>query len=171
MDNYVGEIRLFAGLRPPVDWKFCDGSACEITEYGSLYSIIGNTYGGDSATFNLPDLRGRVPVGVGDGPGSHDIALGEQGGTETVKLEIQNLPPHSHKVHVHAYDAAAADNNVKDRILAGANIYSNESFVNLMGDQAVVVGNSGGGLPHNNIMPVQALNFMICVNGIFPERP
>lgn len=171
MDNYVGEIRLFAGRRAPSGWALCDGSTIQIASNAMLYAIIGNTFGGNATTFNLPDLRGRVPVGSGYRDARY-FKLGDQGGVETVTLDSLHVPPHSHKTHVNAYSAASVDNHPKDRILGGGpNIYTADtSSLVQMGGGSVSVGPAGGSAPHTNIMPVQALNYMICVDGLFPDR-
>src|SRR6187431_1607468 len=89
---YVGEIRMFAGNFPPVGWMFCDGSSLPISENEVLFQLIGTTYGGDGeSTFNVPDLRGRLPLHMGG-----SFTLGETGGVETVTLTTQQIPSHSH---------------------------------------------------------------------------
>src|SRR5258708_1367191 len=89
---YVGEIRMFAGNFAPAGWMFCEGQLLPISEYETLFNLIGTTYGGDGqSTFALPDLRGRVPVHQGNG-----FTLAETGGVETVTLTIQTIPAHSH---------------------------------------------------------------------------
>lgn len=170
MDNTLGEIRLFAGKYPPSGWLFCDGSTVNVTEHSMLYALIGNTYGGDSTAFRLPDLRGRIPVGVGMIPGLSDVTipLGLNGGTENEVLKVEHLPVHSHNVVVNAYSAPAFDSDLKDEALGGANIYTNDSTLVAMAAGAVLVDSTGGGKSHTNVMPVQALNYMICVDGVFP---
>src|SRR5438132_5986014 len=89
---YVGEIRLFAGNFAPVGWMFCDGQTLPISENETLFQLIGTTYGGDGqSTFNLPDLRSRVPIHMGNG-----FSLAETGGVEEVTLTQAQIPAHSH---------------------------------------------------------------------------
>src|SRR6516164_9531207 len=89
---YVGEVRMFAGNFAPAGWMFCEGQLLPISEYETLFNLIGTTYGGDGqSTFALPDLRGRVPLHFGNG-----FTLAETGGVETVTLTISQIPAHSH---------------------------------------------------------------------------
>src|ERR1051326_1475358 len=93
---YIGEIRLFAGNFAPVGWLFCDGSTLPISQYDVLFNLIGTTYGGDGQnTFDLPDLRGRVPLHQGSNQASTYV-LGEEGGVESVTLTTQQIPQHTH---------------------------------------------------------------------------
>ena len=97
MDPFVGEIRLFAGNFAPMNWAFCDGSLLPIAEFEVLFNLIGTTYGGDGqSTFALPDLRGRVPIHQGQGPGLSNRTIGQTGGVEAVSVGPQQMPPHSH---------------------------------------------------------------------------
>jgi microcystin-dependent protein len=99
-DPYIGEISLFAGNFAPRSWAFCDGQLLPIAQNTALFSLLGTTYGGDGrTTFGLPDLRGRAAVHVGRGPGLSDWRWGEKGGTETVTLNLNQLPAHSHTVN------------------------------------------------------------------------
>src|SRR5512136_2572601 len=94
---YVGEIRMFAGNFAPQGWMFCEGQLLPISQYDALFNLIGTTYGGDGInTFALPDLRGRVIVGPGQGSGLSNYVLGQQGGVETVTLTTNQIPQHSH---------------------------------------------------------------------------
>src|SRR5262245_29652358 len=99
MDNYLGEIRLFAGNFAPRGWRFCDGGLLPIAENDALFNLLGTTYGGDGvSTFALPDLRGRVAIGQGTGPGLTNRPLGEPGGTESVTLVLGQCPAHTHQL-------------------------------------------------------------------------
>ena len=97
MEPFLAEIKMFAGNFSPRGWAFCNGQLMSINDNQALYSLLGTTYGGDGrTTFALPDLRGRVPIHPGHGPGLSDYALGEKGGTETVTLTQNQMPSHSH---------------------------------------------------------------------------
>ncbi|MEQ8580695.1 MAG: tail fiber protein [Marinoscillum sp.] len=97
MDEHIGVIKMFVGNFVPQDYLWCSGQTLEIAYYTSLYSIIGTTYGGDGrTTFKLPDLRGRMPIGAGQGPGLSTYSLGAMGGNETSQLELDQLPTHNH---------------------------------------------------------------------------
>src|SRR2546422_4925323 len=94
---YVGEIRMFAGNFAPAGWMFCEGQLLPISENETLFQLIGTTYGGDGqSTFALPDLRGRVPLHMGQGSGLSNRQLAENGGTESVTLTTQQLAGHTH---------------------------------------------------------------------------
>src|SRR4051812_16408638 len=95
---YVGEIRMFAGNFAPAGWAWCDGQPLPISENETLFQLIGTTYGGDGTqTFCLPDLQGRVPVHMGQGPGiAQNYVIGERAGVESVTLGVQHIPPHTH---------------------------------------------------------------------------
>ena len=96
MDPFLGEIKIFAGSFAPVNWLFCDGSVLNIAQYNALYALIGTTYGGNgSTTFAVPDLRGRLPIGLGTGPGLTPKPIGAKGGTETAGLVLPETPAHT----------------------------------------------------------------------------
>src|ERR1041385_2013183 len=115
---YVGEIRIFAGNFAPAGWMFCDGTTLPISENETLFQLIGTTYGGDGqSTFNLPDLRGRVPIHQGTGPFGTTYQMGEMGGVETVTLTTQQIPQHNH--------ALVATQNVGQQGTPGGNILAN----------------------------------------------
>jgi microcystin-dependent protein len=97
MEGYIGQILMWAGAFEPLNWAFCAGQTLQISMYQALYSVIGNIYGGNGqTTFNLPDLRGRMPVGAGAGPGLPTIQLGTRWGQPTQTLTLENLPSHNH---------------------------------------------------------------------------
>ena len=173
MDPYYGEIRMFAGNFAPRDWALCDGSLLTINEHSALYSLIGNRYGGDGrVSFALPDMRGRVPVHYGAGPGLTPRILGQRFGTEYEYLTPGQLPEHKHYVNANG----SPDNNVNNptgQVLAK----SPEGYWNFTADAATPVNlnslafsNTGGNQAHSNIMPCQVLNFIICINGLYPSR-
>lgn len=173
-DPYVGEIRLFAGTFAPANWAFCDGSLLSISQNTALFSLLGTTYGGNgTSTFALPDLRGRVPVHMGFGPGLSNYALGQQGGSENVTLTSQQLPTHTHTAK------CATTNNLGTQSSPAGNYWStdggaNTEAYNSASDNsamaASVVGPTGGSQPHNNMQPFQVVNYIIALNGIYPPR-
>src|SRR3954451_13550324 len=121
-EPYIGEIRLFAGNFAPLNWSFCDGSLRAIAQYDALFNLIGTTYGGDGQeTFALPDLRGRIPIHVGQGPGiSQNYQLGEQAGVETVTITAQTTPIHTHTLV--GSTANATDPNPAGNILSSSTV-------------------------------------------------
>ena len=181
----IANVTMFAGNFAPRGWAFCSGQLLAISSNSALFSLIGCTYGGDCRTsMALPDLRGRVPVGSNSnsaGPGLRPIQLGERGGAETTTLLTQNLPSHSHTVTVRVSDnpgsVAAATGNplgkfaVEDQTNQTVEVYDNSpaySQGNTLG--GVVVGNTGGNIPVNNLQPYLGINFIIALQGIFPSR-
>src|SRR5262245_42833413 len=113
MDSFIGSIILFAGNFAPRGWAFCQGQILSIAQNTALFSILGTTYGGNGqTTFALPDLRGRVPIGTGQGPGLSNIDLGEQSGSENVTLLASNMPPHTHDYIPAASQTGSSDSPV-----------------------------------------------------------
>jgi microcystin-dependent protein len=169
-DPYIGEIRMFAGNYAPQDWAFCDGQLLPISQYDTLFALIGTTYGGDGqTTFALPDLRGRLPIHLGSGPGLSPRQLGEPGGAETVVLTSPQLPVHSHVLYASTSPAGSSSpaGNVTATV-SGANIYGAGAPTVAMNAQSVAP--SGGSAPHDNVMPYLCLSFIIALYGIFPSQ-
>lgn len=169
MDNYIGEIRLFAGNFAPVGWALCNGQLLPISQYMALYSILGTTYGGDGRlNFALPDLRDRVPMHPGQGPGLSPRVLGERGGAAQVALSFQQLPAHGHSVNAAAVASSATPS--PDLLLApvagGQPAYHAGGQRDALDASAVLP--SGSGQPHNNLPPVLGLSFIIALQGNFP---
>lgn len=161
---YVGEIRMFAGNFAPAGWMFCEGQLLPISEYETLFNLIGTTYGGDGqSTFALPDLRGRIPLHFGNG-----FTLAETGGVETVTLTVAQIPAHSHPmlgsttVSTLQSPAGNVTGDTPNKIYrAGtANIVMNPN----------AVGSTGGSQPHNNFQPYLCVDFIISLFGIFPSQ-
>lgn len=179
MEGYISEIRLWAANFAPQYWLFCQGQILAISSNTALFSLLGTTYGGNgSTTFALPDLRGRVPVGVGAGPGLTSRSLGQQGGFESVTLTTTHMPAHTHTVAsalLKAQSGAANQKNPANAALAAAlqNIYSSAAPNTSMGANTVEVtlNSTGGSQAHENMPPFQGLNFIICVQGLYPSRP
>jgi microcystin-dependent protein len=166
---YIGEIMLFGGNFPPQGWAYCDGQLLQITQASALFALLGTTYGGDGrSTFGLPDLRGRIPVHMGTGPGLTPRAIGEQGGTEQVSLTSNQLPAHSHGLQVSSNEATT--NAPAGAVLADTNValYAAEAVGAVLSGAAVSA--AGGGQSHDNMMPYQAVHFCISLAGIFPSR-
>lgn len=164
---YVGEIQVFAGHKLPTGWLFCNGAQLPISEYEMLFNLIGTTYGGDGqSTFQVPDLRGRVPVHVGNG-----VLIGEAGGRETVTLTKDQLPRHSHLMigSVNPATRNTIEQNIPASMPAagtGSAYGSVEPFRPLQAGSVAPVGGDGA---HDNIQPYLCLTFMIAYLGIFPQ--
>jgi microcystin-dependent protein len=161
---YVGEIRMFAGNFAPAGWMFCEGQLLPISEYETLFNLIGTTYGGDGqSTFALPDLRGRIPVHQGSG-----FILAETGGVEEVTLTVQQIPAHSHGLLASAAPSTSnvPQGNVVAQPAQVSMFIEDVASVN-MNPRAVAV--TGGSQPHTNFQPYLCINFIISLFGIFPS--
>lgn len=193
METYMGTVMGWAPNFAPRGWAFCQGQILSIAQNSALFSLLGTTYGGNGqTTFALPDLRSRVPLGTGQGPGLSSYVLGQVSGTENVTLTIPEMPAHNHPaqtgnapVHVSAANAdtstpANGSSIAIPGTLDGRNFTATLGFNSAApdvtlnpatsGPASVTVGIAGGNLPHNNIQPYLALNFIICIEGIFPPR-
>ncbi len=176
MDYYLGEIRMFGGIFAPQDFLQCNGSILDIQQYTALYSLMGVVYGGNgTSNFGIPDLRGRVPMGQGTGTNLTPRAMGASGGTETVSLAVGNIPAHSHTMV--ASSAPANSQNPNNAFLgtvqAGMGQFvpnSTAAGAALRPMSANVVGYTGSGVAHNNMMPSLPITYMICVQGLYPSR-
>jgi microcystin-dependent protein len=163
---YVGEIRIFAGNFAPAGWMFCEGELLPISEYETLFNLIGTTYGGDGqSTFALPDLRGRLPLHQGNG-----FTLAETGGVETVTINAQQTPIHNHPFL--ASTAAGSSNNPPNQVIAASP--SIKAFIQDTPDSTLNNANAvtpvGGSQPHNNFQPYLCVDFIISLFGIFPSQ-
>jgi microcystin-dependent protein len=172
-DQFVGEIRMFAGNFAPTGWAFCNGQILPISQNTALFSLLGTTYGGDGrSTFALPDLQGRTPLQAGQGAGLTLRNLGETAGAANVTLTADQIPSHSHSVPVSSADAtgtALAGNSLgaitgKQTGSRIFNTYGPAQDMTAMGDSV------GGSQPHNNRQPYLAVSFIIALQGIFPPR-
>lgn len=169
-DQYVGEIRLFAGPYTPEEWAPCDGRLLEISQFELLFSLIGTTYGGDGQrTFALPDLRGRLPLSTGQGPGLSNYTLGQKGGSEAVTLNAGQYPAHTH--HVRASTALGAEPLPTGNVLgasAGVYLYHESTPTESLNKESITPSR-GGAQPHENRQPYLCLSFIIALNGLYPS--
>ncbi len=169
MEPYLGEIKMFAGSFAPRNWALCDGQLLAVSQNEALFSLLGTIYGGDGrTTFGLPDLRGRVPVHAGTGPGLSSHPLGQKSGAENVSLTPNQLPPHIH--------AMPAYNGFADKKEPGGNVPAKaddgeQNYSSADSDSALKpTENTGGGQSHTNVQPFQCVNFIIALYGTFPSR-
>lgn len=201
MEGTIGEIRLFASNFAPKNWAYCAAQVVQIRANTALFSILGTTYGGDgTTTFMLPDLQGRVALGAGQGNGLSNYNLGAKAGTETVTLNLTQIPAHNHQaiaqpgpgsgtIKVMAvgnaggastpggnYIGQDTGNSLTSYASSGALVAMDPRSVKISnvvataGTASVTLANNGGGQPHNNLQPYTALNYIICMYGIFPSR-
>lgn len=166
MAYYLGEIRMWTGSRIPTGWRLCDGSLLNVTENEELFSLIGTIYGGDGVnTFALPDLRGRVAIGQGQGRGLTKRVLGATGGREDVALTAEHIPSHTHAIS--ATSAVGTASSPANYVWANGGTlkpYSSATPPDVAMSKAALA-TSGGNQPHNNVMPSLAINFIIAVQG------
>lgn len=169
-DPYLGEVRMFGGNFAPSGWAFCDGRTLAIAENDALFALIGTTYGGDGqTTFNLPDLRGRLPVNQGTGPSGDTYIAGQQAGEEQVTLETANLPAHTHALLAGAEAADRA--NPKGHVPARSNTIN--AYITGAPNVALSsesITSTGGSQPHENVQPYQCISFIIALTGVYPTQ-
>lgn len=171
-EPFIGQI-ISAGFNfAPRGYATCDGQLLSIAQNTALFSLLGTTFGGDGrVTFGLPDLRGRVPMHQGQGPGLTNRTMGELAGSENVTLISSQMPMHNHTVN-----ALSTNGNLKGpggNVMANVqgtatNIYTNANPDTTM--NANMIGLAGGNQPHNNMQPYLVINFCIALQGIFPSR-
>ncbi len=180
MEPTIGEIRMFAGNFAPRTWALCEGQLLSINSNQALFSILGTTYGGDGRTsFGLPDLRGRGPISPGNGPGLSNYNLGQRGGVETVTLNTTQIPNHTHaavgtvKANFSPISPATTGNPTGGNFAnAASNTYNTTpADIEMAANNVnVTVGNTGGNLSHENRQPYLCINYIICLQGLFPSR-
>lgn len=180
MEGTLAEIRMFAGNFSPRGWQLCNGQLLSIAQWTAVFALVGTTYGGNGqTTFGMPDFRGRQPFGTGNGPGLSPIVLGEVSGTESTTLLTTNLPAHNHTLtptnlsvgskaeRVGTDDLPTAKFN---SILNANSAYSTTSDVNMAALNNPSLGVAGASQPLTIRSPYLGINYIICVEGIFPSR-
>jgi len=161
---YVGEIRMFAGNFAPAGWMFCEGQLLPISEYETLFNLIGTTYGGDGqSTFALPDLRGRLPIHQGNG-----FILAETGGAEEITLTVNQIPAHNHPMLVSSDQTTTPNpmNNVIGPPQTATQFFAATPNFPMSAQSITSVG---GSQPHTNFQPYLCVDFIISLFGIFPS--
>lgn len=178
MEGYLAEIRWFAAAFAPKYWAYCQGQLLSIATNQALFSLLGTTYGGDGrTTFALPDLRGRVAIGVNNDPVLPYYTLGQMAGQPTHTLITQEMGPHSHPATTNASSNPPATNTTAGSFFATGNrtqpmpnIYAPNGAIAPMGPNSVTMDPTGGNQAHNNMQPYLGMNYIICVQGIYPSR-
>lgn len=179
-EAFIGEIRMFGGNFAPRNWAFCNGQLMPISQNSALFSLLGTFYGGDGrSTFALPDLQGRVPLGFGHGNGLSAHTLGQKGGEQAVTLTVAQMPGHGHGTSTTTHCVTGGGNNN----VAAGNFWSKDAGTQaatyhagpadgVMATDAVTTAleKTGGSQPHDNMQPYLAINFIICLFGLFPSR-
>lgn len=172
-EPFLGQIMIVGFNFPPRGWAFCEGQVLPISQNQSLFSLLGTTYGGDGrTTFVLPDLRGRVPISPGQGPGLSNYRWGDNGGAEAVALTAGQIPSHNHsapnRCNTNDGETDEPNGNFMAKAGGGETIYASSANADMGG--GAVTGNAGGGQQHNNIQPYLSIYFCIALQGIFPSR-
>ncbi len=168
-EPFVGEIRMFAGNFAPRGWAFCDGQLLAVSQNDALFSLLGTIYGGDGrTTFGLPDMRGRIPIHAGTGPGLSERRLGAKAGGEDVTLTVDQLPSHTHRLQ--GSTNIPSDRNPKGKVTGQTlsdTYIDDQPFGNM---SSTAVSNIGGSRKHTNLMPYLCVHFIIALFGIYPSR-
>jgi microcystin-dependent protein len=169
-EPYLGQIAMVGFNFAPVGWAFCNGQLMPINQNTALFSLIGTFYGGDGVTtFALPDLRGRVPIHQGAGPGLRNYVVGQTGGEEQVSLTIAQIPAHTHPL----LGQSALGNSASPT----GNIWAAQSRLNVFSSAvpdspmgAGAIGMAGSGLPHDNRSPYLSITYIIALEGVYPSQ-
>lgn len=165
---FIGEIQLVAFNFAPIGWALCDGQLLSISQNTALFSLLGTTYGGDGITnFALPDLRGRVPIHSGQGNGLSGYVIGQSGGEENHTLITGEIPAHSHNLQI---NTGVGSTDSPNGTYLAQNSEGVKQFSSSQNGTAAPVASAGGNLPHNNVQPYLAINYIIALSGIFPSR-
>lgn len=170
MEQYLGEIRMFGGNYAPYHWAYCNGAKIKISEQQALSSLMRSTFGGDDRTFFLlPDMRSRVPMGAGQGPGLAARPMGTSLGTPTETLTAGTTPAHAHSML--ASEEAPQMTDLAGHVLGHGYFFQDEEAALKTGTLAnATFGTSGESASHSNIMPGLGVNFIICMQGTYPQR-
>jgi len=171
---FIAEIIMFGGNFAPRGWALCDGQLLPINQHQALFSLLGTTYGGDGrTTFGLPDLRGRVAMHAGTGPGLSPRSLGQKGGSERERLAAHEIPSHNHAANCVApagNSNDAVNNYWADDAGVSSGTYHTGAGASLSQMNGNAIGHAGGGQPHDNVQPYQCVNHIIALWGVFPSR-
>lgn len=167
---FLGQINFVGFNFAPRGWALCHGQFLTIGQNAALFSLLGTTFGGDGRTsFALPDLRSRVPISIGQGPGLSNYAWGQRGGVETVTLLAQQIPSHNHLVRLGgAGNSPAGSGSLMGNLNGATTIFNGTSSGQTLNTDAIT--NTGGGQSHENRMPFLGLYSCIAMSGLFPSR-
>lgn len=170
-EPFTGEITMFAGNFAPKGWAYCDGQLLEIAQNEALFSLLGTFYGGDGrSSFCLPDLRGRLPLHQGTGPGLSIRPLGSKAGAENVTLTAEQLASHDHDFV--GSTATAATEAPQGMVLAQSTVryLKKNATAGAIQLNTASIAHTGGGQPHSNLQPSLGINYIIALFGIYPSR-
>ncbi len=169
---FIGEIKMFAGTFAPRGYALCDGQLLAVSQNDALFSLLGTTYGGDGrTTFGLPDLRGRVPIHAGSGPGLTPRHLGVKTGAENVTLTTQQIPSHTHTLTASTAAGGESSPNNAQPAQSTSAVYLKDPIAMAVVDlDNPSIAPVGGSQQHTNMQPFQCINFIIALQGIYPSR-
>jgi microcystin-dependent protein len=173
MDPFVGQIIAVGFNFAPVGWVLCNGQLLPISEYETLYTLLGTTYGGNgSTTFGIPDLRGRSPISSGTGTGLPAYVLGQAGGTETTTLTVPQMPAHPHGASASTADATASvpASNVVLAAPTNTAVFAYGTVTSTTPLAPASIALAGGSQPHENRQPYNTVNYIMCYLGIYPSQ-
>jgi microcystin-dependent protein len=165
---FVGQLLAVGFNFAPSGWNFCNGQLLSISEFSTVFQLIGTTYGGDGqSTFAVPDLRSRIPVHQGTYQGTPYV-MGQQSGVESVTISASQYPAHTHNF---VANTSGTGVNTPGTNTVGGNVkmFRNQAPATLM--SSAMIGSSGGGnQPHSNLQPYLCLNWVISLFGVFPSQ-
>ncbi len=172
-EPFLGQIMMFAGTFAPSNWAMCNGQLMPISQNQSLYNLIGTKYGGDGTTaFALPDLRGRIPIHMGQGANLSNRQIGESGGVEEVTLSVDQMPSHTHSprcaIHVTNQQYTPVNNLWTTEPQAQLYPYDNSGKAPAGTMASLAIRPAGGGQPHSNLQPYLTVTYCICLSGLYP---
>jgi microcystin-dependent protein len=180
LDPFIGTICMFGFNFPPRTWALCNGQLLSISQNTALFALLGTTYGGNGqTTFALPDLRGRVPIHFGQGPGLSDYSLGQVGGVESSTMTVNQMPAHAHAFsgqQAVASTAGTTPDPTGNILAAPASsipqyaVVGSASGSTAAGSVSGTTSPAGGSQPQSELQPYLAVNFSIALQGIFPPR-
>jgi microcystin-dependent protein len=180
MEGTLAEVRMFAGNFAPRGWQLCNGQLLSIAQWTAVFALVGTTYGGNGqTTFGMPDFRGRIAVGTGNGAGVTSVQLGEMSGFNTTTLLSINLPAHNHQVTGNIAMQSATDGSLGSdatgRYIGAGNFFATPPSPGDVANMAPIAVNiptsiAGSNQPLSVMQPYLGINFIICVEGIFPSR-
>jgi microcystin-dependent protein len=181
MEGTLAEVRMFAGNFSPRGWQFCNGQLLAIAQWTAVFALVGTTYGGDGqVTFAMPDFRGRVAVGTGNGAGVTSVQLGEMSGFNTTTLLSINLPAHNHQVAgnltMPVFNDEGGAVNPGGNFFAASSVPGTKMYNATTDDSSgpitinLPTSIAGSSAPVSVLQPYLGMNYIICVEGIFPSR-
>jgi microcystin-dependent protein len=171
MEPFIGEMMMTGANFCPRGWTDANGQLLAVSQNQALFSLLGTTYGGDGrTTFGLPDMRGRVAIHTGQGPGLTNRKQGNKGGTETHTLNVNELPSHTHNLMAASATATSKSPNGKVLAKAKRNVYAPSSSGSMSQLAPTSIGTVGNSQPHNNMQPFLTIRYCIALQGIYPSR-